>query len=300
MTRRWKKMKPLSKVRTWFDTKTGVDEHSIMNDVFTGVTYFNHIYVPTKIPTSTGMPVDWAWVDVGMAASTLAETYRWLFGENYWVEPLIDRDDDYYISINNMARRVEAVYRLYMDKYAKLIELGGYTYNPLFNVDGTEEYTFLESDGTITTRKTLNFAQRQDGEGGTVTSHGSSNDNESTATHKIAPYNSASFNNASEDKTQTSHKNTDQFNKTYTIGSHMDTDVTTFEHTAIKTSTGTDAFGDTIGNADRYHAEKRIKQGNIGVTKAQELIQAQREILRYSVIDEFFKDINEQILVGIY
>ena len=300
MIRRWKKMKPLSKVRTWFDTKTGVDEHSIMNDVFTGVTYFHNIYVPTKIPTATGMPVDWAWVNVGMGASTLAETYRWLFGENYWVEPLIDRNDDYYTSIGNMARRVEAVYRLYMDKYAKLIELGGYTYNPLFNVDGTEEYTFLESDGTITTRKTLNFAQRQDSEGGDVTSSGTASDNESTATHKIAPYDSSSFNNASEDKTQTSHKNKDEFNKTYTIGSHMDTDTTTVEHTATKTSTGTDAFGDTIGAADRYHTEKRIRQGNIGVTKAQELIEAQREILRYSVIDEFFKDINEQILVGIY
>lgn len=293
-------MKPLSKVKTWFDTKTGVDEHSIMNPIFTGVTYFHHIYVPTKIPTSTGMPVDWAWVDVGMEASTLAETYRWLFGENYWIEPLINRDDDYNTSVGNMARRVEAVYRLYMDKYAKLIELGGYTFNPLFNVDGTEEYTFLESDGTITTTKNLNFAQRQDTETGNVTSSGDKADNESETERQVAPYDSSTYNNAEKNTTKTSHKNKDDFNKTYTTGAHNDSDTTTVVHTTTKTSTGTDAFGDVIGNADKYHAEKRIRQGNIGVTKTQELIQAQREILRYSVIDEFFKDINEQILVGIY
>lgn len=289
----------IAKVKKWFNTTHGEDDHSIMNEIFTPAVLFNSIYTPVKIPTSTGMPVDWAWVDIGLTTGQLAETYTQLYGANYWVAPFL-ADNDYQDSINDMARRLSAVYNLYLGKYNKLIELNGYTYNPLYNVDGTDEFTFLEADGTITTRKNLNFAQRQDTEGGTVISHGSKDDNESTTTRKVAPYNSSDFQNANEDKTQTSHKNTDQFNKTYTTGAHNDSDVTTVEHTSTKTSTATDAFGDTIGGADRYHSEKRIRQGNIGVTKTQELIEAERKNLRFSIIQEFFDDLNKQILVGIY
>ena len=56
----------------------------------------------------------------------------------------------------------------------------------------------------------------------------------------------------------------------------------------------------TISGGDKYHTEKRVRQGNIGTTKTQELIASERENLRFTVIDEFFNDINKQILIPIY
>ena len=60
------------------------------------------------------------------------------------------------------------------------------------------------------------------------------------------------------------------------------------------------AFDQALVGGDKMHNEKYIRQGNIGVTKTQELIESERANLRFSVINEFFEDINEQLLVGIY
>lgn len=60
------------------------------------------------------------------------------------------------------------------------------------------------------------------------------------------------------------------------------------------------AFGVALDGAERYYAEKRIRQGNIGVTKSTELIEAQREAVRYNILDEFFRDLERDIVVGIY
>ena len=60
------------------------------------------------------------------------------------------------------------------------------------------------------------------------------------------------------------------------------------------------AFGVAIEGAERYYAEKRIRQGNIGITKSTELIQSQREVVRYNILDEFFKDLEKEIIVGVF
>ena len=60
------------------------------------------------------------------------------------------------------------------------------------------------------------------------------------------------------------------------------------------------AFGVAIEGAERYYAEKRIRQGNIGITKSTELIESQREVVRYNILDEFFKDLEKEIIVGVF
>ena len=60
------------------------------------------------------------------------------------------------------------------------------------------------------------------------------------------------------------------------------------------------AFGVAIEGAERYYAEKRIRQGNIGITKSTELIESQREVVRYNILDEFFKDLEREIIVGVF
>ena len=300
-------MMRLSKVREWAETTHGEDNHTILNEVFTGVSWFANIYIPVKTPTDEGMPDEYEWYNIGMDASTLAETYRWLFGANYWIEPLLERNDDYYISIGNMARRIEAVYRLNQEKYAKLIELNGYTYNPLFNVDGVEEYTYLENNGTQDVTVTKTNASRTDSETGTVANAYGSNRSLSN-TNSRTSFESTTFKDIDKSEGSDNVSNgtsTDTFNKSYSTGAHTDTDASVVTHhnalnNGAEYSGGTDTFGNSVTGGDKYHTEKKIRQGNIGVTKTQELIEAERNNLKFSIIYEFFKDINEQILVGIY
>lgn len=297
-------MKKLAKVEDWYMAQ---DEHgdTILEQCFDELNYFNNIYIPVKIPTSTGMPVDWAWTKIGYDTYDIALMYRRFYGQNYWVEPLIDTDY-YAVSTRNMRQRIQSVYLANLAKYAKLIELGGYTYDPIANVDANEEFTYLSADGELTTKVEMDRAKREDSEGGDITNTQKAKENnvdtnKSTTTRKVVPYDSSTAKEADTTTTNTDYKNKEEFNKTYTVGAHLDTDTTSTEHTAVRTGiTAVDAFGNTIGDMDKYYTEKRVKHGNIGVTMTQQLIEEQRKILNFSIIKEFFNDINEQILVGIY
>lgn len=296
--------KKLAKVEDWYMAR---DEHgdTILEQCFDELNYFNSIYIPVKIPTSTGMPVDWAWTKIGYDTYDIALMYRRFYGQNYWVEPLIDTDY-YAVSTRNMQQRIQSVYLANLAKYAKLIELGGYTYDPIANVDANEEFTYLSADGSLTTNMVMNRAQRQDTEKGDVTNtqHAKEDNvdtNQSKTTRKVTPYDTTAEKTADTTTTNTDYKNTEEFNKTYTTGSHYDVDTNTTTHGAVREGiTAVDAFGNTIGDMDKYYTEKRVKHGNIGVTMTQQLIEEQRKVLNFSVIKEFFNDINEQILVGIY
>lgn len=296
--------KKLAKVEDWYMAR---DDHgdTILEQCFDELNYFNSIYIPVKIPTSTGMPVDWAWTKIGYDTYDIALMYRRFYGQNYWVEPLIDTDY-YAVSIRNMQQRIQSVYLANLAKYAKLIELGGYTYDPIANVDANEEFTYLSADGSLTTTLEKDIKQRQDSEGGSVTNAQTATQagtdlNKTTTTRKVTPYDTSTPKKADETETKTDYNNVETFNKTYTIGAHKDVDTNTTTHGAVREGiTAVDAFGNTIGDMDKYYTEKRVKHGNIGVTMTQQLIEEQRKILNYSIIKEFFNDINEQILVGIY
>ena len=299
-------MRRLNKVIDWYDTKHGDDQHPLLYEVFTPCAIFNHIYLPVKTPTVNGMPDEFTYTDIGMDAGQLAETYSRLFGANYLIEP-ITTEGDYAVCIGKLARRIEAVFRLNLNKYYKLIELQGYTYNPLWNVDGNEEYTYLENSGVNDISTSKDNASYNDTETGTVNNTYSSNRSLSNTDSRTSfesttarPTNSS----AGTDNVSNGTDN-DTFNKTYGHGAHKDTDTTTITHhnadnNGAEYSGGTDAFGNTVIGGDKYHTERKVRQGNIGVTKTQELIEAERNNLRFSIIYEFFKDINEQILVGIY
>ena len=152
-------------------------------------------------------------------------------------------------------------------KYLKLLELQGYTYNPLFNVDGTEIRQSLENQG-------INNVTTSAGSFG----RGLREEN-NKLTHNVSAYDSGVK---------------EEYNDT-TTGLEADHDLPQLSY-----DPATGAFGETLVGGDKMHNEKYIRQGNIGVTKTQELIEAERQNLKYSIVKEFFDDINAQILVGIY
>lgn len=66
--------------------------------------------------------------------------------------------------------------------------------------------------------------------------------------------------------------------------------------TQVDPFTDTKSFNDrsnkTTHNLERY--------GNIGVTTSQQMIQSERDLARIRILDEFFKELSKEILLGVY
>lgn len=233
------------------------------------VPFFKDIYIPVKIPTADGMPENFTYVNIGVTPVEMAHIYSAYYGANYFIEGMDKSDFQQYSQ--KLAKRIKAVYQKNLGKYLKLMELQGYSYNPLWNVDGVEEYAFLENQG-------INDVSQK------------------TKTPTITGRTNVYDGNL-RDATQTSYGTVE--------GNYNGVTDTTYTHNNAKNGTadynaGQDVFGNNVVGGDKYHTEKKVRQGNIGVTKTQELIEAERENLRFSLIQEFFDDINEQILIGVY
>lgn len=283
----------IATVNQWRETPYEVNPYvNALEAAFRTISLFNSIYIPVKTATETGMPDDFTYVNIGVTNLEMAEIYNTYYGRNRLVEPLIDRPVyGYNESVARLNRRILSVYHLNMQKYKKLIELAGYKYNPLWNVDGTEEFSYLENKGVNDVNTTYVNAERTDTKGSTT---GNPN-NPNVRVQKVTTFDSDTYRNAV----------AEEEHETYVTGTHTDTVGTVITHHNAKNGDadyrgGTDTFGNTVVGGDMYHTEKKVRSGNIGVTKTQELIESERLNLRFSILGEFFKDINEEILVGIY
>lgn len=272
--------KCIARVRDWQETIGPAELTCLENAFLIGTEqvstqqdgFFSNIYIPVKIPNENGMPEDFTYVNIGLGYDDLAQIYCDYYGLNYLVEPLDESGAfPYTDSIGKLARRIKSVLQMNKGKYLKLIELQGYSYNPLWNVDGTEEYAYLENQGV--------------------------NDvSQKTKTPTITGRTNVYDGNL-RDATQTSYSAVE--------GNYNGVTDTTYTHNNAKNgnqdySGGQDVFGNNVVGGDKYHTEKKVRQGNIGITKTQELIESERENLKFSLIQEFFNDINEQILIGVY
>lgn len=151
-------------------------------------------------------------------------------------------------------------------KYSRLYETTILEYNPLWNVDGTEERTINRSkSGNDTDTYNENNITTKTGTDATATTG-----NDTTTTQKTT-FDSASFNDTD--------KNTLQ---------HNTTDTTTHNTTDNNRHTGTKG---NIFENEEEETETVVKQGNIGVTKSTELIDSQRVTVNYSYIEEVVHDI---------
>lgn len=155
-------------------------------------------------------------------------------------------------------------------KYNKLWETLNLEYNPIWNVDGTET-EIIDRDGD-------NFEEFSKGSTSYTDDHvfGNKNtDSHYTDTNKVSPADTNAFFNSTQ---------MDGENHT-TEGAHTDQVI----HNENKRTDATD--GDW-----RDHSKRTlIKQGNIGVTKTQELIESEREIADFVFWETFFKDLVEDL-----
>ena len=301
-----KKLDHLTPVEDWHDTIIENTNYldSIFNDVLRSNNVFASIYIcirqnPTSAVTEE-TPI-YVYYDVGFTTAQIADYFNTRYSCNYFLYNF-KVESEY----NQLKNRIAAIYKANFYKYLKLVEVMGYRYNPLYNVDANELYTNMESIGDTESIRTP--------KGTTRSTSGTLDNNvigESTTTNYVNPYdsNSSSATNVDNKSTQTAITTETSF-QNYTETTEIDNKpAQSFQidqqgqitKKGIYSMAAKDsAFGVAIEGAERYYAEKRIRQGNIGITKSTELIESQREVVRYNILDEFFKDLEQEIIVGVF
>lgn len=147
-----------------------------------------------------------------------------------------------------------------------------------------------DDTNSVTTFDSTDFADTDHNTGSNVT----------TGDTETVDYNSLTDTGSG---SQTHGAHTDTHGTQY--GAHIDTDSKTITHRnalngAAEYSGGVDSFGNVVVGGDHYHTEIRERHGNIGVTKTTELIADAIDLYRTRLLQEFFDDINAEILVGVY
>lgn len=302
-----RKMLHLTLIEDWFDsTLENRNLTKLFSDSIGASNVFLSIYVSIRKNPETAQDEateTYNYYNVGFTPLQIAEYFNTKFSLNYFGYCFRDNDDYY-----KLRDRIRAIYTANKYKYMKLIETLGYRYNPLYNVDGTELYSRAESVGDAVNTRTPS--------GSVTTVSGTKIDNtigDSETIFYKNPYNDNSENTSVVDsKTKTNAITTEQG---YSEGYNEKTDFENipaykFEYDeqeqkwkksgVFSVDAKDNAFGEGFSGPERYYAEKRIRQGNIGVTKSTELLRDQREIVKFNILDEFFKDLEREIVVGIY
>ena len=264
--------------------------------------FFGNIWVPTiqYDPTTDKMSENYTYYNVGLQNDELADLYWTEYSGNYLIAGRKTIDEDY----TYLSTRCRAIFKKNLGKYKKLVELEGLIWNPLWNVDGTELHQIIEQHADEISKDT--------GSGNSFKGQNLQ------VQHNVAAYDAATKTEWTETHTgqDSSHKATasstiDEIevnSESGTIPSVSESEASASSSVNVRTHASFDyavpvkdtAFGVSLTGGDTLHTEKTVRQGNIGVTKTTELIRDARETVAFSIIQEFFNDINEVILVGIW
>lgn len=187
-------------------------------------------------------------------------------------------------------------------KYKTLMNTMNFIYNPIENYNMDETLTVNFSKGSETTTVTH---EGQDiasnigtntlhSKGGTTMSSGSHDTLNSSTTTQIAPYNESLG-----ESTYTTNKVTVSGTPSTTTEGSTDSETTNTETLNSSVSNTYDSSITTdagIRNDITFHELKR--NGNIGVTTTQQMIEQERNIADFDILKIYFNDIENLILLG--
>lgn len=291
------KLSHLTTIEDWDNYMVGSASQLdvLFNRLFDGGNIFQNIYVAIRNnPQNSSQEENptYTYYNVGHSTEEITRYFVTKYGLNYFAyRP--DNGDDF----AELKMKLLGIYNANEYKYRKLIESMGYTYNPLFNVDALELYSNAESIGNTTNNNTSS------GSGSSTTNP--------TTTHYVNPYDTNGDPGKIESKDVVTDNSTSQ--------SMSGTNNTTLQHNPAENNYVRDAetgkwvsngifsieakdnaFGVQFNGPERYYAEKRIRQGNIGVTMTQQLLEAERNLVNFNILDVFFRDIEKDLIVGLY
>lgn len=299
-------LKNLRTVNQWYEMPTTTsDTVDTLEKVFQNVTgdgspvsyFFQDIYVPILTRDENHAPVvgdDGNFVvtyqNVGLTTSQLTDAYMTLYGYNMLSVPLVPPQVDafkYATSVSALSTKMKSIFLMNKYKYLKWIDSMGYAYNPLWNVDGSDFFQYIDNHGNIvrdnvpilqykSKLKTNSYDGIEKDTSSSYSAYGGINKNGGTEQYTVSDGSAESVSELRSRDTET-HE-----------------DITGTEPALVP---GTIM---AITGGDYSHIEKRVRQGNIGVTQTSELIRNERELVKFNLVQEFFNDVNKQLLVGIY
>lgn len=170
-------------------------------------------------------------------------------------------------------------------KYATLAATLNLDYNPIENYNRTE---IMTDDETVTDYGKIDTLQKAKNTTQTrtpnLTETHTPNNLTSTETDQIEGFNSGSFQDA---------------NKRTTVMSGSET--TTNTGTEGVQTTGTDTDTDTLSGSDTTTRNYTLNvSGNIGVTTSQQMIEQERRIAEFSLLNIIAEDIAQELTTGVF
>lgn len=202
--------------------------------------------------------------------------------------------------------------------WEKLVDTTEYEYNPIWNYDRTETETTTNtgsSSGTSSVKNTGTISDDRDisetvRTTGTVTEDGATTGTSSGTTtetkehlHDVAGFNSSTtLADTAADR--------DRDNNTSTVsGTSSGTNDNTTTYNVTDTKTGSDDNTRTLntqtaasnGGETEDHGTRSLRAfGNIGVTTTQDMIEAERRVVDFSVMEVIIKEFIMQFCIAVY
>ena len=288
-----KMLRNLRTVNAWYKTPSTNNpaisalEQALRNGTGSGspVTYFfTDIYVPVrKRDTTTHAfiePAEFDYINVGMTPEQLADLYWTEYGRNMLSVPMYDDDVPGVVDSATLGKKMRAILLKNQYKYLKWIEEMGYAYNPLWTVKGDEIVQELRNEGGVQRNVKPILATSQALQ--TNSYEGALKDTQkTTTTYNATDGTVVGLIATSEEKHENAKNKVNGEDADYTVAA-ADT-----------------AFGTALTGGDYMRVEKRIKNEDNGHITA-DLLEAERDRVRFNVIQEFFDDVNDQLLVGVF
>ena len=204
-----------------------------------------------------------------LSAALIHDFILWKFGA-----ALVMDYDPEFLGTMSLTWHISNAYR-----FSGLAASMRFEYNPIDNYDRTETET-VERTPDIEQQETRNT---QTADGGTTTTAGTNTDTQTAeSVGKVAPFDSAVFANAQDSTT--------------TAGG-TSTDSTTITHGKTETNTGTV----THTESGTETTEREIHaHGNIGTMSTQEMIERERRVLNFELLELYFREWVNAISCGVW
>lgn len=191
------------------------------------------------------------------------------------------------VDVETVTRRVQTacdmVYETHAYEYQKLYESTQFEYNPIENYRSTE-HEEIANDGSDTTTDTANSYTDTENRGSTTTTDNWGTQTTSgSSTNQRAPFESQSYQNYDKNG---SNATRESYNDTHTNNA-VENRFTGGERKNVSEL----AYGHNITrDLERY--------GNIGVTTSQQMIQSERDLVRFNLVRIVANDIIQSICIS--
>ena len=193
--------------------------------------------------------------------------------EKYGMQALVRPDPSY------MKKHIGVWSRRKLWTWTKLYNTLNLEYNPIDNTDKYEDYTDTRTTERTTSGQSAATSGGTDSRTENETTSGTRNE---TVDHDVSAENASDYQADSRDTTR---------------GSNEDSRENTARGTTSLTSSGTNSetenYTDTFKHTLHTH-------GNIGVTTTQQMIESERESVRYNLIEEIAADYQAAFCLDIY